>query len=68
MSRYLDSLFGRFEQRIETRVVERVEATLDVLGDPALMADLRESEAQSDEEARPFEEIRRELGRAETQA
>jgi hypothetical protein len=68
MSRYLDSLFSRFEERIEARVVERVEATLDVLEDPELMADLRKADAQPDEDARPFEDIRRELDRAETQA
>ncbi|MBI4349172.1 MAG: hypothetical protein HY553_20205 [Elusimicrobia bacterium] len=64
LSRYLDRLFTRLEERVETRVVERVEATLDVLTDPALMADLRRADAQPDEDARPFEEIGRDLGRA----
>jgi hypothetical protein len=68
MNRYLDRLFGRLEERVENRVVERVEATLDVLGAPELMEDLRQADAQPDEEARSFEEIRRELDRAKTQA
>lgn len=64
MSRYLDRLFSRIEERVESRVVERVEATLDVMTDSALMEDLRRADAQPDEDARPYEEITRELDRA----
>lgn len=64
LSRYLDRLFSRVEERVETRIVERVEATLDVMTDTALMEDLRKADAQPDEDARPFEEIMRDLGRA----
>ncbi|MEJ7566993.1 MAG: hypothetical protein WKF41_01900 [Gaiellaceae bacterium] len=64
LSRYLDKLFTRVESRVEARVVERVEATIDVLSDPALLDDLRRADKQPDEEARPFNEIARDLGRA----
>lgn len=73
MSGYLDRLFSRVGQRVENRlvervehrVVERVEATLDVLSDHALLEDLQKADAEPDEEARPLEEVMRELDRAE---
>jgi len=46
------------------RLRERLEATLDVLTDPALMRDLAHADSQPDEDARPYDEIRRDLGLA----
>jgi hypothetical protein len=39
-------------------------ATVEVLDDPELMAAMRESDKQADEDARSYDEIRRELGLA----
>jgi PHD/YefM family antitoxin component YafN of YafNO toxin-antitoxin module len=39
-------------------------ATVEVLDDPELMAALRESDAQPDDDARSYDEIRRDLGLA----
>ena len=64
---YLVSIFDRYvvdrvETRVERRMSERLEATVDVLLDPELMDDLRQADAQADEDARPYSEIRRDLG------
>jgi hypothetical protein len=66
LSGYLDRLFSRVEERVEARIVERVEATIDVMSDPALLADLRRADDQPDEEARPLDEVMRDLDRAKT--
>jgi hypothetical protein len=42
-------------------VTERLEATIDVLTDSELMVGLERADSQADEEARPYEEIRRDL-------
>jgi len=61
----LDRLFDRLVgERVGDRVADRLEATLDVLTDPDLMGDLRRAGAQPDEDARPYEEIARDLDRA----
>jgi hypothetical protein len=62
VSRYLERLFDRLGDRVGDRVAERLEATFDVLTDPDLMNDLRRADAQSDEEARSYDEIRRRRG------
>lgn len=54
----------RAASRAESRVERRLEATLDVMTDPKLMDDLRRAEGQADEDARPYDEIRRDLGLA----
>jgi hypothetical protein len=59
-----DRATERLESRIEHRVTERLEATADVLTDPALIEDLKQADAQADEDARPYDEIRRDLGLA----
>jgi hypothetical protein len=59
--RLLDRATERLEERVEHRLTERVEATLDVLSDPKLMGDLARADAQADEDARPYDEIRRDL-------
>ena len=59
-----DRATERLELRIEHRVTQRLEATGDVLSDPELMEDLRDADTQSDEDARPYDEIRRDLGLA----
>jgi hypothetical protein len=64
LSRYLDRLFDRLGERVGDRVADRLEATLDVLTDPDLMGDLRRADAQPDEDARPYNEIARDLDRA----
>ena len=64
VSRYLDRLFDRLGERVGDRVADRLEATLDILTDPQLMGDLRRADAQPDEDARPYEEIARDLDRA----
>jgi hypothetical protein len=62
---YLLRIFDRVvTDRVEHRIEQRVSATLDVLTDPGLMSDLREADAQPDEDARPYDEIRRDLGLA----
>jgi hypothetical protein len=62
---YLVRLFDRVvTERVEDRVGRRLEATVDVLTDPALIEDLRQADAQPDQEARPYDEIRRDLGLA----
>jgi hypothetical protein len=62
--RLLDRATERLEGRVEDRVTERLDATLDVLTDPKLMDDLRRADSQADEDARPYNEIRRDLGLA----
>ena len=62
--RLLDRATERLEGRVEHRLTERLEATLDVLTDPKLMRDLEHADAQPDEDARPYDEIRRDLGLA----
>jgi hypothetical protein len=62
--RLLDSATERLEDRVEHRLTERLEATLDVLSDPKLMSDLERADSQADEDARPYDEIRRDLGLA----
>jgi hypothetical protein len=64
---YLARLFDRYvtervELRVENRMAARLEATVDVLSDPALMADLDRAKEQADEDARAYSEIRRDLG------
>ena len=59
MNRYIERLFDRLGDRVGDRVAERLEATIDVLTDPELMSALREADSQPDEEARSFDEIRR---------
>jgi len=54
----------RLEVRVEYRVTERLEATADVLADHDLMNDLARADTQSDNDARPYDEIRRDLGLA----
>jgi hypothetical protein len=52
---------------IEREVAERFEdylETMEILADPEAMESLRRAEAQPDDEARPYEDIRRELGLA----
>jgi hypothetical protein len=46
------------------RLTERLRATLDVLTDQRLLDDLERSDSQPDEAARPYEEVRRDLGLA----
>ena len=62
--RLLDRATERVEARVENRLASRLDATLDVLTDPKLMEDLRRADAQADEDARPYDEIRRDLGLA----
>ena len=62
--RLLDRATERLEERVEHRLTERVEATIDVLADPKLMGDLERADAQADEDARSYDEIRRDLGLA----
>jgi hypothetical protein len=62
--RLLDRATERLEGRVEHRLTERLEATLDVLTDPKLMRDLEHADAQPDDDARPYNEIRRDLGLA----
>jgi hypothetical protein len=64
VSRYLDRLFDRLGDRVGDRVADRLEATVDVATDPMLLKDLHEADAQADEDARPYDEIRREVGLA----
>ena len=63
MRNYLLRLFDRaVTERVEHRLVERLEASVDVLTDRELMADLRRADAQADEDARSYDEVRRDLG------
>jgi hypothetical protein len=62
--RLLDRATERIEGRVESRLTERLEATLDVLTDEKLMSDLERADSQADEDARPYNEIRRDLGLA----
>lgn len=64
LSRYVDKLFEHLADRLAPHIAERLEATLDVLTDPGALDDLRLAAEESDDEARPYEEIRRELGLA----
>ncbi len=65
LSSYLDKLFDRLGERVGDRVAERLEATWDAMTDRELMDDLRRADKQPDEDALPYEEIRRTLaGRA----
>jgi hypothetical protein len=62
---YLVRLFDRaVTERVENRVEKKLEATFDIITDEKLMADLRRADQQADEDARPYDEIRRDLGRA----
>lgn len=78
MSRYLDRLFETAADRVADRVSARLsvqlaeieshvagmEATLEVLLDEGALDDLREAASAPDDQARPYREIRRELGLA----
>ena len=74
VSRYLERIFDPLADRVADKVVDRLSetlaeveahvATLEVLLDDEAMDDLRAADAASDEDARPYEEIRRELGLA----
>ncbi len=68
LSRYLHGLFSRVGdpvvEHLGERVWERVEATLDVITDPAALDDLRLAAEESDDAGRPYEEIRRDVGLA----
>jgi hypothetical protein len=57
MTHFFDLLLAPVERRVETRVMERVEATLDVLSDPQLLEHLRKADLQPDAEARPLEDF-----------
>jgi hypothetical protein len=69
MSRYLDRLFSGVADRIADRVADRLSdewrlESFELLIDPDAMEDLRRAARESDEDARPYEEVRRELGLA----
>jgi hypothetical protein len=72
LSRYLDRLFARAADRLADQLAPRVAerltedvdsliATAEVIADPELRADLRQADLEPDEDARSYEEIRREL-------
>jgi hypothetical protein len=58
------------EERVERDLAPRLArydewvATIEVMKDAELVADLKRADAESDEDARPYSEIRRELGLA----
>jgi hypothetical protein len=68
LTHYLSRLFEPVVQpMIEREVAERFEdylETVEILADPEAMESLRRADAQPDDEARPYEDIRRELGLA----
>jgi hypothetical protein len=79
LNRYLDNLLDRVADRLAPRIEDRVRdevvpriqaeyeswlATIDVMADVELVEDLRVADAQGDEDAQDYEEIRRELGLA----
>lgn len=49
---------------LDAETYEDYRATVETLEDPEAMESLRRAEAESDEDARPYEDIRRELGLA----
>jgi hypothetical protein len=55
--RVADEIAPRFNREIESWV-----ATLEVMSDPALMADLQRANKEPDEDAQPYEEVRRGRG------
>ena len=59
MTAYLDRLLSRVGDRVAERVFERVEATIDVLTDRRLLADLSRADEEPDDEAVPLDELRR---------
>jgi hypothetical protein len=62
---YLIRLFDRaLTDRVEDRVEKKLAATFEIVTDEKLMADLRRADQQADEDARPYDEIRRDLGLA----
>ena len=76
---YVDKLLDRLAERLVPRVEAKIEAdikpriaaeyeswlaTIDVATDAALVGDLQEADSEADRDARPYEEIRRELGLA----
>jgi hypothetical protein len=77
LERLFEPLAERVARRVEDRLVrsedrlgeliehlETLVAQLEILQDPATVEDLRADEVESDEDARPYDEIRRELGLA----
>jgi hypothetical protein len=58
LSRMLDRLLDGLADRVGDRVADRLEATWDVATDRDLIRDLETADAQPDEEARSFDEIR----------
>jgi hypothetical protein len=59
MTAYLDKLLDRIGERIADRVIERLEATLDVVTDRDLVSDLERADAEPDDAAVPFDDVRR---------
>jgi hypothetical protein len=79
LNRYLDSLLDRAAQKLAPRVADQLVpqmreeyeswlATIETMTDPQLVSDLREADSEGDEDSQDYEEIRRELGLAETSA
>jgi hypothetical protein len=74
MSRYIDRLFASVAERVADRVSDRLDhriseleahlATIEVAMDAEAMADLRE--AEPDDEAVPYDVVRKELGLGES--
>ncbi len=83
MNRYVDSLLDRTAQKLAPRIADQVReqvipqireeyeswlATIETMTDSELASDLRMADAEGDEDAQDYEEIRRELGLAEASA
>jgi hypothetical protein len=79
LNKYLDSLLDRAAERLAPRVADRVAdeiaprireeydawlATIEVMADADLVSDLRDADAEGDDDAQDYAEIRRELGLA----
>jgi hypothetical protein len=71
MTRYLLRLLDATADRIADRVADRLATdykaqmeTLEVLKDDEAMEDLRRASQEPDEDAQPYEDVRRELGLA----